>query len=237
MRLHLEIATAARELPWSRVLAPGRTVAYDLLTATAPSLLATRESGRLRTVPFGYGPPVFPSARRRRGVYTAGGKGTLEFGSPMVRVVEAWSAALRGRDLLDWGGTALRILDLRLVEAPDFSSGRARMRTDTPVVLKAPRSDLSDRRGWVLPSEPGFQERLQRDLRQKAETLGYAPEIDLEAITWIGPRRSFSVGDGPKPGAAVEVELRGSPEALRVVWSWGLGQANAAGFGWVGSVG
>jgi CRISPR-associated endoribonuclease Cas6 len=29
------------------------------------------------------------------------------------------------------------------------------------------------------------------------------------------------------------VELRGDPAALRAAWSWGLGQANAAGFGWV----
>ncbi|WP_425329410.1 CRISPR-associated endoribonuclease Cas6 [Streptomyces inhibens] len=31
----------------------------------------------------------------------------------------------------------------------------------------------------------------------------------------------------------MEVELSGPPKTLRALWSWGLGQANSAGFGWV----
>ena len=57
--------------------------------------------------------------------------------------------------------------------------------------------------------------------------------MELDAITWVGPKRSFAVADGLKPGAPVEAELRGAPETLRAIWSWGLGQANSAGFGWV----
>jgi CRISPR-associated endoribonuclease Cas6 len=84
-----------------------------------------------------------------------------------------------------------------------------------------------------MPTDPEFPVYLTGNLRRKAETLGLDPEVALERITWIGTKRSFAVGDGMKTGAAVEVELRAAPETLQAVWSWGLGQANSAGFGWV----
>lgn len=236
MRIRVEVTTSATELPWSRVLAPGRGLAYDLLRDDAPDLALQLHSagwGAFGMVPFGYGPPVFPSARRRRGVYAVGGAGFLELGSPLPSVVQAWTAALRRRDVLDWGGIALRVRDLYVVDPPCFESGSARVRTDTPVVLKAPPSDG---RSWVLPTEPGFGASFQHNLVRKAQTLGLAPDIDLDAVTWVGPKRSFVVGDGAKPGAAVEVELFGDPALLRAIWSWGLGQANSAGFGWIGAV-
>jgi CRISPR-associated endoribonuclease Cas6 len=105
----------------------------------------------------------------------------VEVGSPVPEIVAGWARGLAGRELIDWGGVALRM--------------RA----------------------------------LAGNLRRKAETLG----LDPEAVTWAAPKRSFAVSDGLKPGAAVEVELRGAPRTLQAVWSWGLGQANSAGFGWV----
>lgn len=236
MRLRLDVTTSATELPWRSVLAPGRGLAYELLAQAAPELgreLHERGWGPHGMVPFGYGPPVFPGAARRRGVYAVGGKGFVELGSPVADVVEAWSRALRERDIVDWGGIALRIIGVHLVEAPVFAGGRASVRTDTPVVMKV--SGAGEGPGvWVLPGEPEFPGCLQHNLRRKAESLGMDPGIELDAITWIGPKRSFAVGEGAKPGAAVEVELVGAPEVLQAVWSWGLGQANAAGFGWIG---
>ncbi|WP_198545944.1 CRISPR-associated endoribonuclease Cas6 [Actinacidiphila yeochonensis] len=87
----------------------------------------------------------------------------------------------------------------------------------------------------MLPTEMEWPAYMQGNLRRKAETLGLESDVELEAVTWVGPKRSFRVGGGSKPGAAVEVELSGAPETLRALWSWGLGQANSAGFGWVRS--
>jgi len=233
MRLRLEVTTAAREVPWASVLAPGRAIAYELLAGTAPGLGAGLHEagwGPYGMVPIGHGAPVFPGARPTRGIYAAGGPGVVEFGSPLPEVVEAWARALRGRELLDWGGVALRL-------APAFAAGIARMRSQTPVVLKGSGRDddgvRTTRQAWLLPHEPEYPAYFAQNLRRKAETLGLPPDVELEAITWVGARRSFAVGDGAKPGAPVEVDLRGDPVTLQAIWGWGLGQANPAGFGWV----
>ncbi|WP_433709488.1 CRISPR-associated endoribonuclease Cas6 [Nocardia sp. CA-084685] len=179
---------------------------------------------------------MFPHATKRRGVYSAGGRGYIELGSPLPEVIAAWSVALSGRQLIDWGGVALRVHEIALVETA-AESDTARLRTRTPVVMKGSgRNDEGDRttrHAWVLPTEPEFHHYFEQNLRRKAETLDMAPEVALEQISWVGPKRSFTVGDGQKPGAAVEVVLRGKPDVLNMIRDWGLGQANAAGFGWV----
>ncbi|KWX05891.1 CRISPR-associated protein Cas6 [Carbonactinospora thermoautotrophica] len=240
MRLRLRVRTAADRLPWAEVLRPGRGLCYELLAHGAPELgaqLHEKGWGPYGMVPFGYGAPVFPTAPRRRGVYAAGGPGVLEMGSPLLAVVEAWASGLAGRSLLDWGGVALRLERVEPVEPPAFASGWARLRTATPVVLKGSGRDengvRTTRQAWLLPGEPEFDVYFAQNLRRKAETLGVDPEVSLERITWVGAKRSFAVGQGLKVGAPVEVELRGAPETLQALWSWGLGQANAAGFGWV----
>ncbi|WP_399094178.1 CRISPR-associated endoribonuclease Cas6 [Streptomyces sp. BBFR2] len=161
----------------------------------------------------------------------------LEFGSPLPEVVEALGTGLAGRELLDWGGVALRLTGMRAVEPPEFGAGRVRWRTATPVVMKGSGRDatgaMGPREAWLLPGEPEWPAYMQGNLRRKAETLGLDAGVELESVSWVGPKRSFAVGSGLKPGAAVEVELSGPPETLRALWSWGLGQANSAGFGWV----
>ncbi|MGW7516396.1 CRISPR-associated endoribonuclease Cas6 [Streptomyces sp. NPDC054796] len=234
----MAVTTAAEEVPWGKVLAPGRGLVYDLLGRAAPEWGQRLHAGGMGPhgmVPFGHGAPVFPAARRRRGRYAAGGPGVVEFGSPVPEVAEALARGLAERELLDWGGVALRITGVTAVPPPDFARGRALLRTGTPVVMKssARGGEGCSREGWVLPMEPEWPAYTQGNLLRKAQTLGLDPEVSLEAVTWVGPKRSFAVGGGLKPGAEVEVELAGSPEVLRAVWSWGLGQANAAGFGWV----
>jgi len=240
MRLQVEISTAAREIPWDCVLKPGRAVCYSLLATGAPELgrmLHEQGWGPYGMVPFGFSGPLFPTAPRRRGVYAAGGRGVLEFGSPLPDVVMAWSAALAARELIDWGGVALQVHGVGLAEPSGAAGPRSRFRALTPVVMKGSGRDDSGaratRQAWVLPGEAEYPAYLENNLRRKAETLGLAPEVTLEQLTWIGPKRSFAVGDGKKPGAPVEAELSGSPEVLAAIRDWGLGQANSAGFGWV----
>lgn len=238
--MRVEVSTAAAEIPWASVLRPGREVCYRLLSAGAPGLgrrLHEVGWGPYGMVPFGYAPPVFPSGRRRRGVYVAGGRGVVVLGSPLPEVVAGWAAGLAGVDLLDWGGVALRVHRVSVVEAAESPAGPVRMRAVTPVVMKGSGRDDSGarttRQAWVLPTEPEFPSYFEGNLRRKAQTLGLDPDVRLERITWVGPKRSFAVGGGLKPGAAVEVELSGAPRVLAAVRDWGLGQANSAGFGWV----
>ncbi|MGH3910794.1 MAG: CRISPR-associated endoribonuclease Cas6 [Pseudonocardiaceae bacterium] len=166
-----------------------------------------------------------------------GGRGSVELGSPLPDVVKAWATTLTAQRVIDWGGAAFHVEGVRVVEPPSFASGYARLRTTTPVVLKGSGRDVEGRRvtrqAWLLPTDSEFPVYFTGNLRRKAETLGLDPEVSLERITWIGAKRSFAVGDGLKVGAPIEVELRGAPETLQAVWSWGLGQANSAGFGWV----
>jgi CRISPR-associated endoribonuclease Cas6 len=158
-------------------------------------------------------------------------------GSPLVAVVDAWAAGLAGQEMLDWGGIALRIHRIVPVQPPSFASGRAVLRTTTPVVMKGSGRDAAGvrttRQAWVLPTEAEFAGYFVQNLHRKAQTLGVDPEVTLERVVWVGAKRSFAVGDGLKIGAPVGVELRGAPETLQALWSWGLGQANSAGFGWV----
>ncbi|MCY9785213.1 CRISPR-associated protein Cas6 [Nocardiopsis sp. EMB25] len=240
MRLRLTVRTTAKSLNWENVLRPGRGLIYDLLARGAPQLgerLHEHGWGQTGMTPFGHSAPVFPSARRHRGTYAVGGTGVLEIGSPLPEVVEGLAKGLAGQSVLDWGGTAFRVETVDVLPPPDFVSGTVLLRTSTPVVMKGSGQDEHGRRAtrqaWVLPTEPEFPTYFEANLRRKAATVGVDPDVTVQAITWVGPKRSFSVGQGYKPGAAVEAELRGAPETLRSIWSWGLGQANAAGFGWV----
>lgn len=240
MRLRIVVRTRAESVPWREVLRPGRGLAYGWLTSAAPELSARlHESGVSPhgLVPFGHGAPTFPRAARRRGVYAAGGAGTVEFGSPLVAVVEAWARALAGTTLIDWGGVAFGVDRVEVIEPPDFASGVAFWRTATPVVMKGSGRDengtRTTRQDHLLPPDPEFPVYFASNLRRKAESLSLDPDVSLERIDWIGAKRSFAVKDGLRVGAPVGVEVRGAPETLRALWSWGLGQANAAGFGQV----
>lgn len=247
MRLRVEFHTGADQLPWPEVLAPGRALAYALLERGDPELGAALHKagyGQHGMVPFGYGAPVFPAARRRRGVYAADGPGVVELGSPLMEVVEGWAAGLRGMPVLAWGATAFIVDRVVPVETPAFASGSAVFRTATPVVMKAvlPREADEQRGGtpWRLPGEPEWDVYVQNNLRRKAETLGLDPGISLEQVTWVGPKRAFAVGGvagggGKKPGACVEVTVTGAPATLAAISTWGLGQANSAGMGWIGA--
>ncbi|WP_197710434.1 CRISPR-associated endoribonuclease Cas6 [Streptomyces malaysiensis] len=250
MRLRVHVSTRAKEIPWDQVIAPGRAIVYAALTRQAPQLGAKVHEtgwGPHRMAPFGHSAPVFPKPVRARGTYVAGGTGTLEFGSPVEDIVEALAKDFAMIPILDWGGVALNIEGVTRVEPPAFASGRARFRTANPITVQSEALRSPDgqriRRTWLLPGESGFDVALGHSLRRKAETFGHGT-VTLEAITWIGPQRSFSVvghgGDasgtvhrGKKTGAPVEIDVSGAPAALQALWSAGIGGATSAGFGWV----
>ncbi|MGY3206280.1 CRISPR-associated endoribonuclease Cas6 [Streptomyces sp. TE5632] len=246
MRLRLEISTRAREIPWENVLAPGRGIVYDALRRTAPDLAEKIHEngwGPYGMAPFGYSAPMFPSARRVRGKYAAGGSGYLEFGSPLQDFVQALALAFMdpARSLLDWGGVALQVSSVTVQQPPSFTAGRARLRTASPVHLSEyqqpePGTQHTAVRA-LLPEDPAYPVALERNLNRRAETFGHAADISVEGITWVGVRRAFRVcgqgRSGHRTGAPVEVEVRGGAGALSALWSAGIGQQTGAGFGWV----
>jgi CRISPR-associated endoribonuclease Cas6 len=237
--LHLAVPDPVR-IPWDAVLMPGRGLAYGLLKSSEPTLATQLHNsgwGAHRMVPFGHGAPTFPSGPRGAEGYGVAGEGTIELGSPLPQVVAAWARSLAGAETLDWGALRLRLTKVEALEPPRFAAGTAWFRTVTPVVMKGSglneKLERTTRQAWLLPNEPEFPAYFAGNLRRKAETLGLDPDVTLEAVTWIGRKRSFVDGGGKKVGAPVEVRLRGAPETLQAIWSWGLGQSNAAGFGWI----
>ncbi|MFG3116741.1 CRISPR-associated endoribonuclease Cas6 [Streptomyces sp. NPDC048197] len=250
MRLRVHISTRAHEIPWDNVIAPGRGIIYSALKRQAPQLGATIHAqgwGPHKMAPFGHSAPEFPRPQRVRGAYVAGGTGTLEFGSPLPELIDALERDLQMIPILDWGGIALNVEHVTRIAPPAFGAGRTRLRTTNPVTIKAEAARAPDgeliRGRWLLPGDPGFDVALGHSLRRRCETFGHG-SVQLQGITWIGPKRSFSVvghgSDSPtnvkrgkKTGAPVEVDLSGTPSALQALWSTGIGGATSAGFGWV----
>lgn len=237
MRLRLHLTTRARTIPWEELHRPGRALIYSLLTDADPQLaeeIHARGWGPRRMAPFGFCPPVFPAAPRVRARYAAGGAGWMEIGTPVPRVAHALVTALTRRRVIDWGGTALHLRRLDLhAPPPTLATGRATWTTTTEIVIKNPgRGGLV----WLLPGDSGWEGRLGRNLRRKAETLGLPADVTVLRALWSGPRRAHVVAtgnDGRKTGARARVTLRGHPRVLAALWCWGLGEATGAGFGWI----
>ncbi|WP_330301524.1 MULTISPECIES: CRISPR-associated endoribonuclease Cas6 [unclassified Streptomyces] len=186
---------------------------------------------------------MFPNARRVRGKYAAGGAGYLEIGSPLPEFIQALALDFMdpARSLLDWGGVALQVGSITVLQPPHFTAGRARLRTTNPLHLSdyrapEPGGEQTPVRA-LLPEDAAYPVALERNLNRRAETFGHASDITVEGITWVGVRRSFRVTgqgrSGQRTGAPVEVELSGSADGLSALWSAGLGQQTGAGFGWV----
>lgn len=250
MRLRVHINTRASEIPWDNVFAPGRGTIYSALKRRAPQLGAvihTQGWGPHKMAPFGHSAPTFSRSLCVRGKYAVGGAGYLEFGSPLPELINALECDLRMIPILDWGGVALNVDNVTRVAAPAFSSGRAKLRTTSPTIVRAEATRDPERelvRGrWLLPGDLGFDVALSHSLRRRCETFGH-DGVQLQGITWIGPRRSFSVVGhgsegsptvkrGQKSGAPIEVDVSGTPAALQALWSAGIGGATSAGFGWV----
>ncbi|WP_233870591.1 CRISPR-associated endoribonuclease Cas6 [Streptomyces sp. ST2-7A] len=188
-------------------------------------------------VPFGHGAPVFPLAHRVRGRYAAGGPGTVEFGSPVPQLAETPRKGFAERELLDWGGVALRLTRIEVIPPTGVLLRPGPVAHLNPGGHEGASRDEGGERvsrpPWLLPDHEEWGKYIEGNLVRKAETLGMDPAVKLEAVTRVGSQRSFRVGGGARPGAPVEMALSGPTETLRTLWSRGLGQANAAGFGWI----
>lgn len=228
MRLVASVSTTDDTIRWADLHGPGRGVVYTALSEYAPALgtqIHGRGWGRWGLVPFAVGPPVFPRAPRRKGVYAVAGTGRVEFASPLPEVLEAVARLLQQRGTLTWARTSFTIEALEVVAPPAFTDGVARFTTATAAIVKGGDECL-------LPGADGYEFLLGKNLEKKADTLGLPTDVTCE-VTWAGTRRLFQVGGAPKVGAALDLRVTGAPEVLSSLWSWGVGQLNSAGFGLV----
>ena len=73
------------------------------------------------------------------------------------------------------------------------------------------------RQAWLLPADAEFPAYFEQNLRRKSATLGLGDDVRLDAITAVGPKRSFAVKGGKKVGATIQVDLVGDPAILRAL--------------------
>jgi CRISPR-associated endoribonuclease Cas6 len=230
VRIILHVRAQAGPLAWDQVLTPGRGLIYRALADHDPDLgrqLHDLGFGPYRLRPFCFCPPTFPSAPRVTAAYSIGGSGSVAFGSPLLVVGEAVAKAVAGLKVLQWATVPLEVGSVAAVDPPRFLSGQAEWRTATPVVVKGGHPDR-----FLLPDQPGWLEGLLGNLQRKAATLGLDEAVEVELL-WAGARRLFRVDGSARIGAPVMVRVLAAPETLAGIWSWGLGQANSAGFGWI----
>jgi CRISPR-associated endoribonuclease Cas6 len=139
MRLVASVSTADEAIRWEDLHGPGRGIVYAALRECAPALgtqIHDRGWGRWGLRPFAIGPPTFPRAPRRKGVYAAAEIGTVEFASPLPEVLEAVTRYLQRRGAFAWGRTTLVVEALDVVAPPAFTDGVARFTTATAVLVK-----------------------------------------------------------------------------------------------------
>jgi CRISPR-associated endoribonuclease Cas6 len=230
VRVVLQLRAPPGRLAWEEVLTPGRGLVYGALADHSPELgreLHDVGYGPHRLRPFAFCPPTFPSAPRVARAYAVGGAGSVAFGSPLLVVAEAVAKAVAGRGVLQWGSVALEVRSVAAVDPPRFITGQAEWHTATPVIVKGGHPDR-----FLLPDDPGWLDGLRGNLQRKAATLGLDDAVEVELL-WAGARRLFRVDGSARIGAPVTVRVLAASDTLGAIWSWGLGQANAAGFGWI----
>jgi CRISPR-associated endoribonuclease Cas6 len=230
MRFRLDIGTNMVELPWNEVFSPARAVAYDLIRgqdeplATMLHDVGWADRSKTSTLrPLAVSPPRFRGAPKRHGVYTTSGQGSIVFASPIPRIAGAMLAGLVGRSSLRWGSAELTVRGVEIEPVPDHSLAKAVFSTVTPTLLR-----FEDR--FITPDHPRFQERLEHNIRHKADVLGLPGDVELN-IESFGAKRHFLVQGAPRIGCSIVAHVAAAPALLDALYEWGLGLANNQGFG------
>jgi CRISPR-associated endoribonuclease Cas6 len=227
-RVRVDISAGKPTLDWRDVHGPARAVLYGLIGVKEPDLARQLhdegwQGSTLR--PAGISPPLFLGAAQRHGVYTTSGSGSVWFGSPVPVIAAALLRAISEVGELRWGGSRLVVQGTDLEWAPDHSSGSVVFQTVSPVLVKR------DSR-FLLPGDDGFVDRLEHNLRHKADVLGLPREVGVEVLD-AGPRRVFDVAGAKRVGANARLRITAAPVLLDALYDWGLGLNTVQGFGWV----
>lgn len=215
-------------MDWRDVHGPARAFVYDLVRTSDPELarqLHDEGWGGSTLRPVGVSPPLFVGAARQHGVYTTSAKGSVWLGSPVPQIAAAMLRGLAGREVLQWGGTRLRVLGTELEWKPSHEAGQADFFSVSPVLVK------KDSR-FLMPGDAGYVERLTHNLRHKADLLGMPSDVGVEVLE-AGPRRVFDVAGAKRAGANVRLRITAAPVLLGALYEWGVGLNTVQGFGWL----
>ena len=227
-RVRVDVSAAEPVLDWRDVHGPARAVLYSVIGAKEPDVARQLhddgwQGSTLR--PVGISPPLFTGAAYQHGVYTTSGSGSVWFGSPVPQIAAALLRALSDVRELRWGGARLPVRGTELEWATGHSSGQADFQTVSPVLVK-----LESR--FLLPEDDGYVDRLEHNLRHKADVLGLPNEVAVEVLS-AGPRRVFDVAGAKRIGANARLRVTAAPGLLEALYEWGLGLNTVQGFGWV----
>jgi CRISPR-associated endoribonuclease Cas6 len=227
-RVRVDVSAADPVMDWRDVHGPARAVAYAMVGAADPELARQLhdegwDGSSLR--PVGISPPMFTGAVSRRGIYTTSGTGSVWFGSPVPKIAGALLRGLAGLQELRWGSALLTVRGTDLELPPDFRNGLAEFSTVSPVLVKKESR-------FLLPDDDAFTERLEHNLRHKADVLGLPSGVEV-SILEAGPRRVFDVAGAKRVGATVRLRVAADPALLGALWEWGVGLCTVQGFGWL----
>ena len=227
-RVRVDVSASNPTIDWPDVHGPARAVLYHLIGTKAPDLARQLhdegwQGSTLR--PVGISPPLFTGTAPRHGVYTTSGSGSVWFGSPVPSIAAALLKAIAELDEIRWGGSKLLVRGTELEWPPDYASEAVDFETVSPVLVKRESR-------FLLPGEDGFVDRLEHNLRHKADILGLPSEVSVEVLA-AGPRRVFDVAGAKRIGANARLRVTAAPALLDALYDWGLGLNTVQGFGWV----
>lgn len=160
--------------------------------------------------------------------------------SPSERFLRAFLSGILCSPEIRIGNSRFVLEAAEAVPNPDFSSGRAALKTISPVVSSTLREVDGKLRSWDLtPHETQFYANLNKNLKKKYEEFhGKAPEGWLEIrVTKPLRTRRTKVKNEFHVGNLMVFEAKGGKELLEFAYKCGLGERNSMGFGMLGEVG
>ncbi len=135
------------------------------------------------------------------------------------------------------GGQQFFIDQVEDQPVPDFSAGKMRFETLSPIVVSRPVTDQRGRltKQYLAPDDPEFWQRVASNLARKADALGIEPVGSVQ-FKPIGRWRSrlISVQGARVRGYEGRFVATGDPALLCLAYDVGLGERNGQGFGMIG---
>ncbi len=154
----------------------------------------------------------------------------LEVRSPVDDLIDALPEELRKRGELLLGDRRLALDGLRLEE-------KLRLPGEACVFLRSPVTAHQTLPGgktrFFSPEEPEWQDRLGDNLRAKLSALGMepAPAFSITALDTVPKKQVIRFKETYITGYLGSFRIKTGPEAMAVLYHWGLGNRNSQGFG------
>ncbi len=154
---------------------------------------------------------------------------SLTFSSIFPEVVEAVVSGALSSGKLSIKDVDFQLTGVKVLEEPEFT-GRMRFKTLSPVAISVKENG---KKRYLYPTEVEWYVYLEKNLRKRyRDFLGeeYSGRVEIKLIRMSKAKR-YNILGGYVRAAKVEMEIRGSPEIIRVAYQSGIGEKTAQGFG------